>query len=160
MAFRSMGSRGQTSRFAGEQRIVTSGVTVNDGDFVNLVSGQVTPATATTRIHGVVRGGEVTNLVSRTYRAPTTVGDGVKQVLIEFPDEMRYQLPVSAALAADAEGKYYLLTGATGAQQIDNTTKSATVGQFICLQRIADSTGAFTQGVFAVGSPQARTLPT
>lgn len=159
MAVISKGSRDQTSKFAGEQRIVTSGVTVNDGDFVSLASGALTLLVTGAKVYGLVRGGEVTNLVSRVYRAPTTVGDGTKQVLIEFVNGMRYQIPVSAALASDAEGKFYSITGGTGAQQIDNTSKSATIGQFICIKRVADSTGAFTQGIFAVAAPQTGTTP-
>lgn len=150
-------SRAQTSKFADEERIVTSGVTVNDGDLVSLASGQLILATSSTKIYGVVRGGENSNLVSRTYRAPTVVGDGVKTVLTELVEGYKYKIPTSAALASDAEGKYYLITGGTGAQTVDNTTKSATVGQLLCLRRVADSTGAFTSGIFVVASPQSGT---
>lgn len=156
---KSLGNRDQISKFAGEQRIVTNGVTVNDGDFVSLASGQLILGVAGAKLYGLVRGGEVTNLVSRTYRTPTTVGDGVKQVLIEYINGQRYDMPVSAALASDAEGKYYSLTGGTGAQQIDNASKSATVGQFLCVKRVADSTGAFTRGVFVPAGTQAGTTP-
>lgn len=150
-------SRTQTSKFSDEERIVTSGVTVNDGDLVTLVSGAVSLATASTKLYGVVRGGENSNLVSRTYRAPTTVGDGTKTVLVELVEGYKYKMPVSAALASDAEGKYYLITGGTGAQTVDNTTKSATVGQLLCVKRVADSTGAYLFGIFVVATPQSAT---
>lgn len=150
-------SRNQTSKFAQEERIVTSGVTVNDGDLVSIASGQIILATASTKPYGVVRGGQNDNLVSRNFRAATTVGDGTKTVLIELVEGQKYNLPTSAALASDAEGKYYLMTGGTGVQKVDNTTKSATVGQFLCLRRVADSTGAFNNGIFVVAAPQSAT---
>lgn len=152
----SKGSRNQTSKFAQEDRIVTSGVTLNDGDFVAVASDQWVLATAAIQIHGVIRGGQSDNLVSKNYRAPTIVGDGTKKASAELVEGQRFQLTASAALASDAAGKYYCLTGATGAQQVDNTTKSATVGQLLCLRRVADSTGAFTLGIFTVSSPQSQ----
>lgn len=155
----SIGSQSQVSKFAGEERIVTSGVTLNDGDFTSLASGALILAVTGAKLYGVVRGGESSSLVSRTYRAPTIVGDGTKTCLIEFVNGQRFNLPVSAALASDAEGKYYSITGATNAQQVDNTSKSATIGQFICLKRIADSTGAFTRGIFMIAAPQTGTTP-
>lgn len=152
----SKGSRSQTSKFAQEERIVTSSVTLNDGDFVGVASDAWVLATAAIPIYGVIRGGQSDNLVSKNYRAPTIVGDGTKKALAELVEGQRYQLTASAALGTDAAGKYYTLTGATGAQLVDNASKSATIGQLLCLRRVADSTGAFTIGIFTVSSPQSQ----
>lgn len=155
----SIGSHTQTSKFASEDRIVKNAVTLNDGDFVSLENELAILLVAGAKVYGTVRGGESSNLVSRTYRAPTTVGDGTKKVNVELVNGQRYNLPVSAALASDAAGKYYSITGATNAQVIDNTSKSATVGQFLCLRRVANASGTYDRGIFIVAAPQTGTTP-
>lgn len=156
MSAENIGHRQGLSNFATEQRPVTNSVTVTDGDFVKLAQGgRVTNATiGSGRLHGVVRGSDTVDLVSRTFRN-TTAGnsDGTTEVLVELVEGQRYKLPVSAALATDAEGSYYNLTGSTGAQQVDNTTKSATAGQLLCLKRVANAAGAYLFGIFTVAQP-------
>jgi hypothetical protein len=155
MAIRAIGSRSGTTKFTSEDRAVTNSVTVTDGDFVKLASGRVTNATiGTGKLYGVVEGGPNSNLVSRTYRTPTSTGDsgGTVTVLVQLVEDQIFRLPVSAALASDAEGSYYNLTGSTGAQQVDNTSKSAATGQLLCLKRVADSAGAYTLGDFTVAA--------
>ena len=89
----------------------------------------------------------------------TTTGDasGTKKVLVQLVEDQLFDLPVSAALASDAEGSYYSLTGGTGVQTVDNTTKSATAGQLLCVKRVADSAGNFTRGQFVVSNKTADT---
>lgn len=154
---KSIGNRQGEIKFTSEERPVTNGVTVTDGDFVRLASGAVTNATiGTGKLYGVVVGGPNNNLVARTYRTPTTVGDasGVAKVLVQLVEDQIFELPVSAALAADAEGSYYNLTGSTGAQTVDNTTKSAATGQLLCLKRIANAAGSYVIGRFVVAANQ------
>lgn len=162
MAAQNTGHKQGLSNFATEKRIVASGVTVTDGDFVKLLAGgTVSGATiGTGKLYGVVQGSDTNNLVSRTFRN-TAVGTagGTVEVLCEIVDGNRYLLPVSAALASDAEGQYYNLTGATGVQKVDNASKSATVGQLVCRRRIADATGAFLIGSFEVAAPYDVTTP-
>ena len=59
---------------------------------------------------------------------------------------------MDASLAADAEGSYYNLSGNTGAQVVANASKSATVGQLLCIERIATNLAGteFKKGVFVV----------
>ena len=153
MAIKALGNRQGVTQYNSEERPVTNSVTVTDGDFVKLASGAVTNATiGTGKLYGVVQGGPNDDLVSRTYRAMTTTGDagGTKKVLVQLVEDQLFDLPVSAALASDAEGSYYSLTGGTGVQTVDNTTKSATAGQLLCVKRVADSAGNFTRGQFVV----------
>ncbi len=160
MAAKSTGHKQGLSNFATEQRVVANGVTVTDGDFVKLLQGgTVTTATiGTGKLYGVVNGSDTNNLVSRTFRN-TAVGNagGTVEVLVELCEGNRYEMPVTAALASDAEGSYYALTGATGVQKVDNATKSATVGQVICRKRKLDAAGAYLLGIFEVAAPNTLT---
>lgn len=162
MSASNTGHKQGLSTFATEERPVANGVTVQDGDFVKLTQGgQVTNATiGTGKLYAVVQGSDTTNLVSRTFRNQATGNaSGTVTVLCELVKGNRYRLPVDAALASDAEGSYYLLTGAVGVQKVQNASKSATVGQLICRKRIADSTGAFTIGIFEVAAVSEETTP-
>lgn len=154
---RALGNRQGVTKFTSEERPVTNSVTVTDGDFVKLASGRVTNASiGTGKLYAVVQGGSNDDLVSRTYRTMATTGDsdGTKKVLVQLVEDQIFELPVSAALAADAEGSYYNLTGSTGAQQVDNTSKSATTGQLLCIKRVANSAGSYVLGHFVVANPQ------
>ncbi len=153
MAIKALGNRQGVTQFNSEERPVTNSVTVTDGDFVKLASGAVTNASiGTGKLYAVVEGGSNDDLTSRVYRNPVTTGvsDGSKRVLVQLVEDQLFDLPVSAALAADAEGSYYSLTGGTGVQTVDNTTKSATAGQLLCVKRVADASGNFTRGQFVV----------
>ncbi len=155
MAIAAKGNRTGVTQFNSEERPVTNAVTVTDGDFVKLASGRVTNASiGTGKLYGTVQGGPNSNLVSRTYRAMTTTGDaaGTATVLVQNVEDQLYELPVDAALASDAEGSYYSLTGGTGVQQVSNASKSATAGQLLCTKRIANSAGAFVIGQFVVSN--------
>ena len=155
MAVKALGNRQGETKFTSEERAVTNSVTVTDGDFVKLASGRVTNASiGTGKLYGFVLGGSNDDLTSRVYRAMTTTGDagGTKTVLVQLVEDQLFELPVSAALASDAEGSYYSLTGSTGAQTVDNTTKSATAGQLLCVKRVADASGNFTRGQFVVSN--------
>lgn len=137
---RAVGNRQGVTKFTSEERPVTNSVTVTDGDFVKLASGRVTNASiGTGKLYAVVQGGSNDDLTSRVYRAMATTGDsdGTKTVLVQLVEDQIFELPVSADLASDAEGSYYNLTGSTGAQTVDNTSKSATTGQLLCVKKIA-----------------------
>lgn len=146
-----------------EERAVTNASTVYDGDFVEMASGRVAATDGSGKLYGVVLGGSNDNLVSRNYRTPSTVGDagGTKKVLVELCEGQRYELPVDASLASDAEGSYYNLTGAAGSQTVQNASKSATVGQLLCVKRVATNAAEteFTRGIFVVAAPQSATTP-
>lgn len=160
MSARNLGTLDGPIQFQTVQKPVADGVTVTDGDFVKLVGGRVTNASiGTGKLFGDVQGGETADLSSsRSYRNTATGDtDGTKEVLVTVAGENRYELPVSAALAADAEGSYYNLSGNTGAQVVANASKSATVGQLLCMQRVQDANGAYTRGVFVVAANQAET---
>lgn len=155
MAIKAKGARSGVTKYTSEERPVTNSVTVTDGDFVKLASGAVTNASiGTGKLYGVVTGGPNDNLVSRNYRAMTTTGNagGTAKVLVQLVEDQIFELPVSAALASDAEGSYYNLTGSTGAQQVDNTSKSAATGQLLCIKRVANAAGSYVFGQFVVAA--------
>ncbi len=160
-----LGSRKGLIQPTTEERAVADGVTVTESDFVKLAQGgRVTGASiGSGKLYGIVAGGSNDDLVSRNYRTPATLGDtaGTKKVLVELIEGERFELPVSATLASDAEGSYYNLTGATGAQTVDNTSKSATVGQLRCLERIPTNAAGteFLRGIFEVSAPSSLTTP-
>lgn len=134
---------------------VANSVSVTDGDFVKLAQGgRVTNATiGTGKLFGRVEGGDNSNLVSKGYRNPVTVGDanGTTSVLVLHAEDQRFVLPFSAAApAATAEGSYFSLTGSTGAQTVDTTTLSATAGQLLCVEAIKNTAGNITKGQFVV----------
>lgn len=156
-SLRHMGQRNGHIQSTTEERIVANGSTVHDGDLVELAQGGRVAATdGSGKLFGVVKGGSNDDLVSRNYRTPSTVGDaaGTKKVLVELCEGQRYELPVSASLASDAEGSYYNITGAAGSQEVDNSTKSATVGQLLCVRRIPTNAAEtqFERGIFEVSA--------
>jgi len=119
MAVRTVRSHAEITTFAGDEKPVTSGVTVGDGDFVVLASGAVTnPGTGA--IYGKVNGGPSDNLVSRTYRNPVATGiaDLSRTVLVEFVNDVEFDIDVNGQLASDAEGKYYNLANGGGAGSV------------------------------------------
>ena len=151
---RNLGKATGATNFATVEKPVASSVTVTDGDFVKLASGRVTNASiGTGRLLGTVNGSDSTNLDSPSYRNQTVGNsDGTTTVLVELATDNRYELAVSASLAADAEGSYYNLSGNTGAQVVDNASKDASVGQLLCIERIATNAAGdeFRKGVFVV----------
>lgn len=121
-----VGSRGQISKFASEQRVVATGVTVSDGDFVTLVADTVTNASiSTVKPYGLVEGGDVVNLVSRNYRAPQTLGDGTKKVLVQLCEGYKYAMNVNGSLPASAVGQYFTLVPTSQAVLTSDATAPA-----------------------------------
>lgn len=158
-----LGQRSGLIQSTTEERAVTDGSTVYEGDFVELASGRVAATDGTGRIYGVVLGSNNDDLVARNYRTPSTLGDtdGTKKVLCEIVDGQRYELPVNASLAADAEGSYYDITGSAGSQLVANASKSSTEGQLQCVKRIATNAAgtSFTRGIFVVAERVGDTVP-
>lgn len=105
---------------------VASGVTVTQGDFVYFASGRVTSAT----VAGARPIGMATSTASGN--AGGTVG---VDVVIDY--DLRYLLQndnVGTTFAATHVGTYFDLIGATGAQLVDTSTTSATLGTLLCLE--------------------------
>lgn len=106
---------------------VASGVTVTQGDFVYFSSGRITSATITGDSRPV---GMVTE--TATGNAAGTV---IANVVID--DAVRYLLQTDAGGTFDATsvGKYFDLTGATGAQKVTTSGNgSTTTGVMLCLE--------------------------
>lgn len=158
-----LGQRSGLIQSTTEERPVTNSSTVADGDFVELASGRVAATDGTGRLYGVVKGGSNDDLVSRNYRTPSTTGNasGSKKVLVELCEGQRYELPVSASLASDAEGSYYDIGGSQGSQVVNNATKSATEGQLQCIERIPTNAAGteFERGVFVVAERSGDAVP-
>lgn len=108
------------TNYASIDFIVTSGVTVNAGDFVKFDgSGLVTNTTMTgdARVIGMAEG--------------TTVGDGTKTVTVCIDPNMKYLIKSSTSVFATTDvGNYYDLANAN---QILVSSKSATTGLFVLL---------------------------
>lgn len=105
---------------------VASGVTVTAGDFVYFASGRITSATvAGARIIG-------TALETAAGNAGGTVS-----ALVAIDEGIRYLLQndnIGTTFAATHVGQYFDLIGATGAQLVDTSTVSQTLGQVLCLE--------------------------
>lgn len=158
---RIVGSRSGVIKFTSEERPVANGVTVTDGDLVKIASGCVSSDTVTGKIYGIVTGGSSDDLVSRNYRAPATVGNatGTKKVLVQLVEDQIFEMTADASLDAASVGQYFLITGATGAQVVDESSQSATVGQVLCVNRIATNAAGteFLKGQFIVVAPTSAT---
>lgn len=144
---------------AAREYAVANSVTVTIGDLVYLTGGRVSNASiAGKRLIGQVVGVQ-TNDLDRTY-ATTAAGNagGTVKVLVNVEPNSRFLLvsdEVGANLAATDVGKYFDLTGSTGAQSVDVSTGSATLGQVLC---IAQGTGirgtGATYGIFTIAESQ------
>ena len=116
------------------RKLVASGVTVSDGDFVYQSGNTWTNAAiAGKRLDGTVTGGDTATL-NRVYGGTTTLGDGTREVLVNIEKDAEYLVKVAGtgvgSFAAADEGSYFNLAQGTGAAQtVDYATKSATVGQ-------------------------------
>ncbi len=106
-----------------QQLPVASGVTVTYGDFVYWSSGRITSATiANTRPIGIVK-----------ETATGNAGGTVKALVVAEPGA-RYLVKANATLSAANVGRYFDLTGATGAQLVDNASVSSTDGSLYLLE--------------------------
>lgn len=121
---RILGNRQGPSSFATQERPVASGVTLTDGDFVNLASGAVSNAgISTKKLYGIMQGSDSSNLFSQTFRN-TAVGNVAQTVtaLCVLVDGLRLELPVNGSLASDASGKYYNLIDTSSALLTSDAT--------------------------------------
>lgn len=123
---RILGDSDGGSNFATYAFPVASGVTVTAGDFVYFASGRITSATvATSRPIGMA-------IETATGNAAGTVA-----ALVVIDTDLRYLLQqdnIGATFAATDVGRYFNLIGATGAQLVDTSAVSATLGQLLCLE--------------------------
>lgn len=113
------------TNFATQDFIVATGVTVTEGDFVYFDGdGEVTNASiAAARLVGMV--------------VSTVVGNDALKVTVCIDPMMRYLVDNdndTTTFGAAHVGTYFNLTGATGAQLVDTSTTSATIGQLVCLE--------------------------
>lgn len=107
---------------------VTNGVTINVGDFVYLSSGFLTNAT--------VAGARLIGMAEQKVVGDGTQSDSNK-CLVCIDPMMRYLLAndnIGTTFAATHVGTYFNLIGATGAQLVDTSTTSATLGELLCLE--------------------------
>lgn len=122
---------------------VANGVTINYGDVVYFSGGTVTNATvAGARLVGMAEG-------TATGNAAGTV-----TILVCVDPQMRYLMQTTSALATSNVGQYFDATGATGAQQINTSSASNTVGPFLCIAQNVNTGIAGTQttsyGIFVL----------
>lgn len=105
---------------------VTSGVTVTAGDMVYWSSGRVTSATVAQA-----------RLIGQAQSTVTGNAGGTNKVLVIIEPQAKYLMAndnIGTTFAATHVGTYFDLIGATGAQLVDTSTTSATLGQVICLE--------------------------
>lgn len=115
------------TNFATYRFPVKSAVTVTAGDFVYFDgSGRITSATiAQARPIGMVQETQTGN------------AGGTVTALVAIDPDLRYLLKndnIGTTFAATHVGTYFDLIGATGAQLVDTSTTSATLGQVLCLE--------------------------
>lgn len=105
---------------------VANGVTVTAGDFVYLTSGRLSSATIT---------GD-SRPVGMALETATGNSGGTVAALTVIDDDVRYLLQADGSGTFDATsvGKYFDLTGATGAQKVLGSSSSATTGLLLCLE--------------------------
>lgn len=105
---------------------VASGVTVTQGDFVYFSNGRITSAT--------VAGARMVGMAMETA---TGNAGGTVSALTAIDPQFRYLLQndnIGTTFAATHVGQYFDLIGATGAQLVDTSTVSTTLGTVICLE--------------------------
>lgn len=105
---------------------VANGVTVTAGDFVYFSSGRLTSAT--------VAGARPIGMVTETATG-NSAGTVIANVCVD--NKMRYLLQndnIGTTFAATHVGTYFDLIGATGAELVDTSTTSATLGTVLCLE--------------------------
>jgi len=115
---------GQTN-YATYEFVVTSGVTITEGDFVYFASGEITNAT--------VAGARLVGMALQTV---TGVANNSVKCLVCIDPTMRYLVDNdndSTTFAATHVGTNFDLVGATGAQLVD-TSSTGTSGSLICLE--------------------------
>lgn len=114
------------SNFAQYGFVVANGVTVTAGDFVYLTSGKLSSATITgdSRPLGMVTE-TATGNAAGTVTANVAIDDSLRYLL---------QSDGSGTFDATSPGKYFDLTGATGAQKVLGSSSSATTGVLLCLE--------------------------
>jgi hypothetical protein len=116
------------TNYASKSFVVTSGVTINAGDFVYFASGCVTNATVSQA-----------RLIGMSEQTATGTATGTVTVLVCIDRNMQYLLKTSTALASvsngtsTAVGSYFDISGAAGAQTITTGSLGSTTGQFLCV---------------------------
>ena len=122
---RALGRIDGNSNYATYDFVVTSGVTVTEGDFVYFDgSGAITNSS--------VAGQQLVGMAEETV-----TGDGTEKCRVIVDPTMRYLVDndnVSTTFAATHVGTSFDLTGATGAQLVDTDTTDANSGQLRCLE--------------------------
>lgn len=105
---------------------VANGVTVTAGDFVYFTSGRISSATIT---------GD-SRPVGMCIDTETGNSAGTVTSLVVLDDSIRYLLQSDGSGTFDATsvGKYFDLTGATGAQKVLGSSSSTTTGLLLCLE--------------------------
>ena len=126
---------------------VGSGVTVTAGDFVYFSSGRIISTTVS---------GAGVRPIGMVLETATGNAAGTVSALVCIDDDVRFLLQndnVGTTFAASHVGTYFNLTGATGAQLVDTSTTSATLGQLLCLEynpQIDPVKSDTTYGVFVL----------
>lgn len=115
---------GQTN-FAAREFVVTSGVTVNEGDFVYFASGKVTNATvAGARLIGMASG-TATGNAGGTVKVSVCIDPNMVYLVDNDND--------TTTFAATHVGTNFDLIGAAGAQLVDTST-TGTTGSLTCVE--------------------------
>lgn len=120
-----LGRADGNTNFSTQSFIVTSGVTITEGDFVYFASGEVTNSSVATQ-----------KLIGVALETKTGVADNSVKVLVCVDPTMRYLVDndnLVTTFAATHVGTYFDLIGATGAQLVD-TSSTGTTGQLLCLE--------------------------
>ncbi len=143
------------SNFAQYNFAVANGAAVAPGDFVYFTSGRITAATiAGARPIGMVTGTLSNGLPQSSPGTITGNSAGTNTADVVIDPWMKYLLQndnLVTTFAATHVGTYFDLIGASGAQLVDTSTTSATLGTLLCLEynpQIDPVKSDLTYGIF------------
>jgi hypothetical protein len=93
------------------------------------------------------------------HKSVTMAADNQTVAKVEVPyipllPGFQFEMDFDADASSGDEGSLFGLTGATGAQQVDYATKSATVGQLQLVKLDPRGEGSVRRGLFEVALPQ------
>lgn len=124
MAAQMLGRADGNTNFSTQPFVVTSGVTINKGDFVYFASGKITNSSVATQ--------KLIGMAMETV----TGSASLPKCLVCVDPTMRYLVDndnLVTTFGVTHPGTYFDLIGATNAQLVDTST-TGTTGQLLCLE--------------------------
>lgn len=119
----------------------TNSAQFTDGDVVTETAGFLAVAGANSRPLGIAK-------LSATMTASNQTVAKQEVPYIPASYELTFEMDFNASAAAADVGAFFQLTGATGAQQVNYSTLSATVGPVVLVKLDPRGEGSVVRGLF------------